>query len=275
MADNKNIHIPLGSGKLYAVAFTAGAIPEDSVIETDANLMGGIEKGAECEYKPTVKEFKDDLGIYVRDAVTAEEATLKASMIAWSSFDFKKFAPTARVDEATKPGHRVVKIGGLGNVDNTLYLFRFVHKDAQYGDVRLTVVGTQSGGFKLGFKSDDSGNMDVEVKAQPSDGEGTLIIYDETLPHTQLEKVSGLTVTTAAGIQSGKVKLTVTPTLTSGSTYKIKLDAGDDVHVDDDVSSWSMWDGTAEVTAASGQTVTVVEAVNNLATKGGTSAKIS
>ena len=275
MADNKNIHIPLGSGKLYAVAFTSGKVPEDAVIETADNLMGGIEKGAECEYKPTVKEFKDDLGVYVRDAVTAEEATLKASMIAWSSFDFKKFAPTARVDETTKPGHRVVKIGGLGNVDNTLYLFRFVHKDAQYGDVRLTVVGTQSGGFKLGFKADDSGNMDIEVKAQPSDCEGTLIIYDEALPHNQLEKVSGLTVTTATGTQSGKVKLTVTPTLTSGSTYKIKLDAGDDVHVGDDVSGWSTWDGTAEVAAASGQTVTVVEAVNNLATKGGTSAKIS
>lgn len=181
MSDNKNIHIPLGSGDLYATKFL-GTIPDDSAIEIADNLMGGIEKGAECEYKPTVKEFKDDLGVYVRDAVTAEEATLKASLIAWSSFDFNKFSPTARVDETTKSGHRVVKIGGLGNVDNTLYLFRFVHKDSQYGDVRLTVVGTQSAGFKLDFKADAAGNMAVEVKAQPSDTEGTLIIYDETLP---------------------------------------------------------------------------------------------
>ena len=61
MAD-KIIHIPVGSGHLFHTSFT-GTIPADSVIETPDNRIGYIEKGAEVDYKPTFKTFKDDLGL--------------------------------------------------------------------------------------------------------------------------------------------------------------------------------------------------------------------
>ncbi len=152
-----------------------------------------------------------------RKALTAEEATFKASLIAWAMSDFNVFASTARVTESQ--GHRTIKIGGIGNADGKIHLFRFVHPDAQYGDVRLTIVGTQTGGFKLNFKPDDSGNMDLEITAQASDTEGTLILLDEEVLGDTV-KASGLTVSSAAGSTSGKTKLTVTPTLGVGNSYR-------------------------------------------------------
>ena len=172
------LYIPVGSGHIYSTEFT-GTIPADSVIETEANRLGHIEGGGSIEYAPKVETFKDDLGLISRNKLTAEEATFKGELIAWSSADFAKFANTARVTSAN--GRRTVKIGGLSHDSGKRYLFRFVHKDEEFGDVRLTVVGTQSGGFTLTYKSDEASKMALEIKAEPSDNEGTLILYDETI----------------------------------------------------------------------------------------------
>lgn len=253
MAD-KNIHIPIGSGHLFHSVFT-GAIPADSVIETEANRLGYIEKGGEVDYKPTFKTFKDDYGITQRTVLTAEEATLKASLISWSTSDFNAYVSTARITESA--GHRTIKIGGIGNDDGKVHLFRFVHPDAQYGDVRITIVGTQTGGFKLNFKPDDAGNMDLEITAQASDNEGTLIVYDEAVLGDTV-KASGLSVSSAAGSTSGTTKLTVTPTLTSGNSYRYLRGAATPA-VGAALSNWSAWDGSADITAATGDILTVAE----------------
>ena len=54
MSSNKNTidnsdEIILGSGDLYLVEFT-GDIPDDTVIENDANRAGNIKGGATLEY---------------------------------------------------------------------------------------------------------------------------------------------------------------------------------------------------------------------------------
>ena len=50
------------------------------------------------------------------------------------------------------------------------------------GDVRITIVGRQQGGFELAFSPEDANRMALDVKAITSDDEGTLIIYEEELP---------------------------------------------------------------------------------------------
>lgn len=182
MSNNKDVHIPLGSGYLYAVEFS-GTIPEDSAIETEDNRAGYIEGGGELDYKPTSKTVKDDYGIVSRTVITAEEASLVASLIAWSSAKFALFNTTARIDEKTKTGHRIIKLGGLNNDSGKVYLWRFVHPDKQFGDVRITLVGSNTGEMKLAFKQDDAGKMDIEVSAQSADDDGTLIIYDEDISY--------------------------------------------------------------------------------------------
>lgn len=70
-----------------------------------------------------------------------------------------------------------------------------------------------------------------------------------------------LTVTSAAGTASGTTKITVTPAKASDSVYKYKVaDEAQEVTFGQNVKTWQAWDGTSDITAASGKTITVVEA---------------
>lgn len=72
--------------------------------------------------------------------------------------------------------------------------------------------------------------------------------------------LKALTVTSAAGTASGTTKLTVTPAKASGSLYKYKTAASaTPVVYGQNVQTWTAWDGTSDITATTGQVVTVVE----------------
>lgn len=69
-----------------------------------------------------------------------------------------------------------------------------------------------------------------------------------------------LTVTSAAGTASGTTKLTVTPAKASGNSYKYKAAAAaTPVVYGQNVQTWTAWDGASDITATTGQVVTVVE----------------
>ena len=69
-----------------------------------------------------------------------------------------------------------------------------------------------------------------------------------------------LTVTSAAGTASGTTKLTVTPAKASGNMYKYKAAASaTPVIYGQNVQTWTAWNGTDDITATTGQVVTVVE----------------
>lgn len=71
-----------------------------------------------------------------------------------------------------------------------------------------------------------------------------------------------LTVTSAASAETdGKTKLTVTEGKLAGTNiYKYRVgDHEEDVKYDQDCTAWTTWDGTAEITAATGTTLTLVE----------------
>lgn len=70
-----------------------------------------------------------------------------------------------------------------------------------------------------------------------------------------------LTVNSAAGSKSGDTKVTITPAkANAGNAYKYKV-ASSETAVDygQNVKSWSAWDGESDITAATGQVITVVE----------------
>lgn len=70
-----------------------------------------------------------------------------------------------------------------------------------------------------------------------------------------------LTVNSAAGSESGDTKVTVTPAkVSAGNVYKYKV-ASSETAVDygQNVKNWSAWDGKSDITAATGQVITVVE----------------
>ena len=70
-----------------------------------------------------------------------------------------------------------------------------------------------------------------------------------------------LTVKSTAGSKSGDTKVTITPAKASaGNVYKYKV-APSETAVDygQNVKNWSAWDGESDITATTGQVITVVE----------------
>lgn len=89
--------------------------------------------------------------------------------------------------------------------------------------------------------------------------------------------LDALTVTSTAGA-SGKTAITVTPTKLTGNSYVYKTHAtvAPTVTIGQDLTSWTAWDGSAEITATTGHKITVAEVnAGKLAVKAGNTAVVS
>lgn len=180
------MRIVLGSGKVFITEFTGSTIPADSAIETDANKLGAVKGGASVEYTPTFYTAKDDLGSVSKSRLTEEEAKLTCGVMTLDGTTFEKICSTATVTTkeptASAAGKRTVKIGGAGNDNGKKYVIRFLHEDAEDGNIRLTIVGRNEAGFTMSFKQDEETVLDLEFAAHPHDTDGTLIKYEEEIP---------------------------------------------------------------------------------------------
>ena len=81
---------------------------------------------------------------------------------------------------------------------------------------------------------------------------GFMIVKDEAFAKLEKaeSKLGKLTVQSAAGTEKGDTKITVTPSKTGGNTYKYKISEEDgSVEHGQNVKTWSVWDGTADITA--------------------------
>lgn len=86
------------------------------------------------------------------------------------------------------------------------------------------------------------------------------------------DTLGALTVTSAAGTTTGTTAITVSPTLTSGNSYKYKVAANPTMPVFDQLISqgYTAWDGSADITAATGTKIVIVEVnANGHAVKAG------
>lgn len=74
-------------------------------------------------------------------------------------------------------------------------------------------------------------------------------------------QLGSLTVTSEEGSNTGDTAISVDPAAAEGNGYAYKIgDAAESVTYGMDVSTWTAWNGTSEITAASGKVITVVEA---------------
>lgn len=96
--------------------------------------------------------------------------------------------------------------------------------------------------------------MGMKLWAEYLDGIAVATVGAQTL--------GTLTVTSAAGTSSGNTKITVSPAkANAGNVYKYKVgSAAETVTYGQNVKTWTAWDGTSDITAASNQEITVVEA---------------
>ncbi len=96
--------------------------------------------------------------------------------------------------------------------------------------------------------------MGMKLWAEYLDGIAVATVGAQTL--------GTLTVTSAAGTSSGNTKITVSPAkANAGNVYKYKVgSAAETVTYGQNVKTWTAWDGMSDITAASNQKITVVEA---------------
>lgn len=172
--------IPLGSGEIYVTEFT-GTIPADTVIETKNNILGYIQGGASIEYKPTYYTAKSDNGKASKTVLTEEELTLKLGLITWNTNVLNKLIATGTVTNSDDGKKRTLKLGGTANQNVVKYIYRFVNNDKVDGDIRVTVVGSNQAGFSLSFTRDKESAVNPEIKAEPLNDEGRLMIYEEEI----------------------------------------------------------------------------------------------
>ena len=132
--------------------------------------------------------------------------------------------------------------------------------------VRAGLVYTVSGETNLiGFHTQGNYNtavseafaiMGLTLFAEYIDAISVVDITDDTTLGT-------LTVTSTAGTKSGDTKVTVEPGLETGHLYKYKTGASaPEVKYGQSVRNWTAWDGKSDITATSGQYITVVECDN-------------
>lgn len=72
--------------------------------------------------------------------------------------------------------------------------------------------------------------------------------------------IGTLTVTSSAGTTSGNTSISVSPAKGTGNSYKYKI--GDNpvsVALNQNVQTWSPWDGAMDITADTGKAITIVE----------------
>lgn len=160
----------LGSGDLYIASFNGGTIPENSILETDANRIGGIKGGATLTYKPTIYSANDDMRRMKKSTITAEEVIFKSGFL---SFDLGELAKLCLGAVYTKGANEDVLEGGGGTTIEQ-YVLRFVHTMDNGLKVRTTIVGIPSNGFELAFSPESESTINAEFIAAPMNNKGRL-----------------------------------------------------------------------------------------------------
>lgn len=245
--------IVLGSGHTYIMTYTGGDVPAIEDIEKEENRLGYTSGGASLEYTPEKYTASDDYGLVTKTILTKEEALLKLGICTFDGTTLEKLTSTARV--TTSGNRRIVKIGGIGNDDGKSYVILFAHKDKKDGNIYILIIGKNNAALTLAFAKDAETVINPEFKAEPQDDEGTLIQYVEEIKEV-------LTVSSAASQSAaGKTVITVAESLGAGNSFKYKV--GDNLTPpavgDTCATGYTAWDGSDEITAATGKTIVIVE----------------
>lgn len=179
--------IPLGSMDFYVTEWT-GEIPSDEELETEKNMIGRTKNGATVSYTANWYTAESDDGKAKKRRLTGESASVSYGNITWNSMTIEKLVATARVEE--KDGKRITKIGGIENDNGKRYLIRGVHHDKIDGDIRVTGVGVNTGGWEAVFKPDSETVITPTFELEPSiDDTGTLLIYEEEIIEAKKETI--------------------------------------------------------------------------------------
>lgn len=175
---NENERIRLGSMDFYVTEWT-GTVPDNAELEKDSNFLGRTKNGATIGYNAEWYTAKSDDGKAVKRKLVGEEVTINYGNITFNANTIKSITATARVSETG--GKRIAKIGGVANDDGKRYLIRGVHRDKVDGDIRITAVGVNTGGWSTAYQNNQETVLQQSFSCDPMDSDGTLLEYEEEI----------------------------------------------------------------------------------------------
>ena len=179
--------IPLGSMDFFVIPWT-GTVPDDKEIEKEINMIGRTKNGATINYTANWYTAKSDDGKAIKRKLTEENASISYGNITWNSKTIDTLIATARTTESE--GKRKTKIGGVQNENGTRYLIRGVHKDKVDGDIRITGVGVNTGGWEAVFSPGSETTITSTFECEPLlDSDGTLLEYEEEVIEESVDNV--------------------------------------------------------------------------------------
>lgn len=113
-------------------------------------------------------------------------------------------------------------------------------------------------------------SAELNVDGKGNFDNGLITMSDGSTVDIVISEIDKLTLTSAEGSALSKTIITVSPPLEEGDQYRYKLGSVTMPAKNQDVSDWTAWDGTSEITADSGDILTMVECTqSNRAVKGG------
>ena len=153
----------VGMGKVYVAEYSSTTgIPEDSVIEADANFHAHTSGGITFEYTKEVNEIEDDLAEVVDTSTTKETLNIKFGLMSHDAATLQEICQTATVTSDTDS--ITTEIGGISNETDRYWVVRFVHTNKAGKKTRYTAVGKNSEGFTIGFTKGEASVIDVTFK---------------------------------------------------------------------------------------------------------------
>ncbi|MDE6093032.1 MAG: hypothetical protein K2J39_02900 [Ruminococcus sp.] len=171
--------IPIGSMDFYFDEWK-GIIPPREELETEDHMIGHTKNGANINYGAEWYVAESDDGKVKKRRIVSENASIEYGNITWNYKTLETNISTARTEE--KDGVRITKIGGMQNYNGKLYLIRGVYHDPVDGDIRITGVGVNTGGWEAAFKPDSETIVQSKFELEPKlDNEGTILIYEEEI----------------------------------------------------------------------------------------------
>ena len=166
----------LGSGDLYIVEYSGGSIPEDTTIEVEQNMIGGIKGGATISYTPTIYSVSDDMRRMKKSLITAEEATFKTGYLSFDLGEIAKIALGSKLQSSYSGNKSTLAVGGGQTISE--YVLRFVHTMGNGKKVRVSMIGTPVSGFELAFSPENESVINAEFSAVPMNAQGQLFTIE-------------------------------------------------------------------------------------------------
>lgn len=252
----------------------AGAIFANVKYDTATKKWQGIPLGA------TVGGLKFNIVAELRQPqvdgllVSAKGNDVFNSMTATIEGSYKEFKQStisnAAFADATQQGDYLVLRGRNDIKDSDYYEnVGFIGKVTGYVDPLVIIIknAINTSGLTGETKDKDESSIPFKFEARadadkPEDFNGVWEVWLPTGQSLNLTPASGLTVTSVASATvTGSTKITVTPTKTSGNSYKYKSGATVQMPNVGDITTtgYQTWDGTVELAIATGQKILVVE----------------